>query len=452
MALKSHSLDMCNGPILPNLLKMSWPLMVSGLMNLAFNAADMIVVGHFGSENAMAAVGSTGSMVSLLVNLFGGLSLGTGILSARHLGARDEERVSETVHTSMTLSLFNGLFLAVIGLLFSGLFLRWMSTPDEVIGLSTLYLRIYFVGMIPGMISSFAGTILNAQGDTKRPALFGMLAGAINVALNLLLVIVFKMDVAGVAIATVVAQTFSAVMNVICLLREPGMCHLDIRKLRLNMKVTLEILRIGVPSALQNVAFSVPNVMIQSSINAFGPIVMAGNAVAVKIEEFINIAMVGFWSGGSTFVSQNFGAKKYKRIDRAVFVSGICTFVSSLTASILALIFARPLIGIFDPRPEVLEPAITRLWTICLLYFVCGLMSMFAGAIRGMGYSILPTVVTLVGVCGFRLLWLLTVFQIPRFHTLEMLYACYGISWTITLIAHVICFVRIRKKLQVVIG
>ena len=447
MALRQYRIDMCNGPILPKMLQMAWPGMLSNLLSMSFNAADMIVVGNFGSEHSMAAVGSTGSMIGLLVNLFFGLSLGTSVLCARYLGAKNEKQVSDTVHTSILFSVIGGLLLMVIGLCFSERFLYWMNTPEEVLGLSALYLRIYFVGMIPSMICSFASTILTAQGDTRRPALFGVIAGVLNVVLNLLFVIVLKMDVAGVAIATVISQTLSAALVIGCLMRETGPCRLNIRKLRIDASIALQILQIGIPSGLQNMAFSLSNVVIQSSINGFGPIVMAGNAAAVKIEEFVNVAMSPFWSSGGTFVSQNFGAKNYKRIGRVMRVTCVCTVISSVLASVLALVFAKPLVALFDPRPEVLGPAITRLWTICLLYFVCGLMSAFSGAIRGLGYSTLPALVTIVGVCGFRLLWIGTIFQVPAYHTLEMLYASYGISWSITFVAHVICFVLIRKKM-----
>ena len=447
MIRNQHSIDMCNGSIFPKMMQMAWPMVLSSLLSMSFSAADMIVVGNFGSEHAMAAVGSTGSIVSLLVNLFYGLSIGTGVLCARYIGAQDEKNVSETVHTSVVLSLISGVLLMVVGLCFSEQFLIWMNTPPEVLGPATVYLRIYFVTLIPAKVGAFTSTILNAQGDTKRPAYFGIIAGVVNVVLNLVFVIVLKLDVAGVAIATFISSTLSAGLTVRCLLRTEGCCRLYIRKLHLNKRITWELLRIGIPASLQNMAFALSNVVIQSSINSFGPIVMAGNAAAVKVEEFINIGLGTFTSSGSTFVSQNFGAKKYTRVDRSLRIACCCTVVCSVLICSLVLAFAKPLIGLFDPRPEILEPSLTRLWTICGFYALCGLMSCLSGAIRGLGHSALPSIVTVAGVCGFRLLWIFTVFQVPQYHTLQMLYLSYGSSWIITLAAHAISYVCVRRKL-----
>jgi len=437
---------MCSGPILPGLLRLVLPLMLSSILQLLFNAADIIVVGNFASENSLAAVGSTTSLVNLMTNLFLGLSTGANVLTAHYMGAKDGEGVSKTIHTSFFISIVSGVLLTLIGTVFADDLLILMQTPDEVRELSALYLRIYFFGMIAMLVYNFGSSILRSKGDTKMPLYFLAIAGVVNVVLNLIFVIVFKMDVAGVALATVISQVVSAAMIVICLARETDCYKFDIRKLRPDKKIVLKILRIGIPAGFQGVVFALSNVVLQSSINGFGPVVMAGSAASASIEGFVWVAMNAFSQGAITFVSQNVGAGKYSRLNRIAFTSCASSAVTGLLLGNLAFVFGEQLLSIYDPRPEILDPGLTRMKLVCCFYFVCGLMDCIVGAIRGMGYAVTPTVVSLLGACGLRILWVFTVFRIPEYHTEFMLFLSYPLSWGITFMVHFICFIFMRRK------
>lgn len=446
MATKRYEIDMCNGPILKKLLMLSLPIMFSGVLQLLFNAADIIVVGNFGSENSVAAVGSTTSLITLITNLFMGLSVSANVLTSRYMGAKNYEKVSETVHTSIFLSVISGIIITIIGGVFADKMLVLMQTPDEVLGLSTLYLRIYFMGMIAMMIYNFGSSILRSKGDTKRPLYFLSTAGVINVLLNLLFVIVLKMDVAGVALATVISQCVSAFLIIRCLCRETGPYKLEFKKILPNGRIVLKILQIGLPAGLQGVIFSLSNVVLQSSINSFGPITMAGSAAAASIEGFVWVSMNAFSQGGLTFTSQNIGGGKYSRINKIAVISCSCGAVAGLVLGNLAYHFAPVLLRLYDQRPEIIEPGLTRMQLVCSIYFLCGLMDCIVGNIRGLGYSVTPTIVSLLGVCGLRLLWVFTIFRIPQYHTEFMLFLSYPISWTITFLAHFVCFIFMRRK------
>lgn len=441
-----YEIDMCNGKILPKLLKFTLPLMLSSVLQLLFNAADIIVVGNFASDNSLAAVGSTSALVNLITNLFLGLSTSSNVLSASYMGAGDDERVSKTVHTSLLVSVISGLVLTVIGVLFSEQMLIWMQSPDEVLGLSALYLRIYFCGSIAMMIYNFGSALLRSKGDTKRPLYYLALAGAINVILNLVFVIIFKMDVAGVALATVISQCVSAFLVVRCLYKETDAFHFDFHKLRIDKFIMKKIFGIGIPAGFQGVVFSLSNVVIQSSINGFGPIVMAGSAAAASIEGFVWVSMNSFSQGALTFTSQNIGAGKYSRINKIALTACGCSAVTGLIFGNLAYLLGTFLIGIYDPRPEIVEPGLIRMSLVCVFYFTCGLMDCIVGAIRGMGYAVTPTIVSLLGACGLRILWIFTVFQLPEFHTEFWLFVSYPVSWTITFLVHFICYIFMRKK------
>lgn len=441
-----YEIDMCNGKILPKLLKFTLPLMLSSVLQLLFNAADIIVVGNFASDNSLAAVGSTSALVNLITNLFLGLSTSSNVLSASYMGAGDDERVSKTVHTSLLVSAISGLVLTVIGVLFSEQMLIWMQSPDEVLGLSALYLRIYFCGSIAMMIYNFGSALLRSKGDTKRPLYYLALAGVINVILNLVFVIVFKMDVAGVALATVISQCVSAFLVVRCLYKETDAFHFDFHKLRIDKFIMKKIFGIGIPAGFQGVVFSLSNVVIQSSINGFGPIVMAGSAAAASIEGFVWVSMNSFSQGALTFTSQNIGAGKYSRINKIALTACGCSAVTGLIFGNLAYLLGTFLIGIYDPRPEIVEPGLIRMSLVCVFYFTCGLMDCIVGAIRGMGYAVTPTIVSLLGACGLRILWIFTVFQLPEFHTEFWLFVSYPVSWTITFLVHFICYIFMRKK------
>lgn len=443
---KKYELDMLNGAVLPKLLRLALPLMLSSVLQLLFNAADIIVVGNFASENSLAAVGSTTALVNLMTNLFLGLSTGANVLTSRYMGADDGENVSRTVHTSIFLSAASGLFLTAAGIIFAEDLLALMQNPPEVLGLATVYLRIYFVGMTPMMIFNFGSSILRSKGDTKRPLYFLTLSGVINVILNLIFVIIFKMDVAGVALATVISQCVSAGLILYCLTNETDYFQLSFKRLKPDGGIAGKILRIGIPAGFQGVVFSLSNVVIQSSINGFGPVVMAGSAAAASIEGFIWVSMNAFSQCCLTFTSQNAGAKKYSRINKIAFVACACGAVTGLVMGNLAYFLGRPLLGIYDRRPEVIDAGMIRMFMVCCFYCTCGLMDCIVGSIRGMGYAVTPTIVSLLGACGLRIIWIFTVFQKPEYHTVEMLFVSYPVSWIITFLAHLVCFRFMRKK------
>jgi len=430
---------MCSGAILPKLLQFSLPLMCSSILQLLFNAADIIVVGRYAGDNSLAAVGSNAALINLLVNLFMGLSIGSNILAARCCGAGDEDGLSKTVHTSILLALLSGLALAVIGVICAIPILRLMQAPSNILNLAAVYLRIYFLGMPATMLYNFGAALLRAVGDTRRPLYFLTCSGILNVALNLYFVIVWHMDVAGVALATVISQCLSAILVVGCLMREKGAVHLDLHKLKLDPLWLRQILRIGVPAGLQGVAFSLSNVVIQSAVNGFGEIVIAGNAAASNIEGFIYVAINSFYQANVAFTSQNLGAGKIGRIRRIFCLALACGMTTGIVCGGLAVLFAPQLLHIYSPSDAVVEAGVARMSIVCLTYALCGLMDVIVGTIRGVGYSVLPMIVTVVGACGLRILWIATVFQIPQFHTVQTVYWSYPISWLITFLAHLLC-------------
>lgn len=440
-------MDMTSGAILPKLLRLSLPLMLSSVLQLLFNAADIIVVGNFAGEHSLAAVGSTTALVNLMTNLFLGLSTGANVLASHYLGARDSDRVSRTVHTAVFMSILSGLILTAAGCLFADDLLVLMQTPEEVLGLSALYLRIYFAGMTAMMIYNLGSSILRAKGDTKRPLAYLTFSGAVNVVLNLIFVILFEMDVAGVALATVISQCISAFLIIRCLMKEADAFRFEFGKLRLDGPTAAKMLKIGVPAGFQGVVFSLSNVVIQSSVNGFGAIVMAGSAAAASIEGFIWVSMNAFSQGALTFTSANIGAGKYSRINRIAFISCSCVAAVGIVFGNLAYFFGTPLLSIYDSRPDVIEAGLVRMSIVCTMYFTCGLMDCIVGPIRGMEYAVTPTVVSLLGACGLRILWIFTGFQLEQFHTEFWLFMSYPVSWVITFLVHLICFFFMRRKL-----
>lgn len=441
-----YEMDMCNGPILTKMLRFALPLMLSSVLQLLFNAADVVVVGKFAGDNSLAAVGCTGSLVNLMINLFVGLSVGANVMTARHYGAKQEEELSDTVHTAMLLAVIGGGILTVVGMVFTGPILELMQTPEPVLPLATLYLRIYFGGMLANMIYNFGSAILRAVGDTKRPMYYLSAAGVINVILNLVFVIIFKLDVAGVAIATVISQCISAALVIRCMIRDKGAVHLNLKELRINGTEFKNILRIGLPAGLQGCVFSLSNVVIQSSINGFGETVVSGSAASSNLEGFVYVAMNAFHHATLSFISQNFGAGKYSRIKRVMICGLSCVMVAGLVLGNLEVLFGRKLLSIYTSSPEVIEAGIIRLRINNTLYCLCGMMDVMVGVLRGIGYSVMPMIVSLLGACGTRLLWIATVFQIERFHTIEAVYIAYPISWFLTFAAHFICFLVVKKK------
>lgn len=450
MAAQKHTyeIDMCSGAILPKLLRFSIPLMASSVLQLLFNAADIAVVGRFAGDNSLAAVGSNSAIINLLVNVFIGMSVGANILAARCCGANQKEELRETVHTAMLLGLIGGIFLAILGSCCAGTFLTWMQTPPEVLPLATLYLRIYFLGMPAMLVYNFGAALLRAVGDTQRPLYYLFSAGVINVALNLLFVIVFHMDVAGVALATIISQFVSASLVVRCMVRDTGSIHLDLRQLRIYPRHLKQILRIGLPTGLQGVLFSLSNVLIQSSVNGFGETIVAGSAAASNLDGFVYISMNAFYQGTVSFTSQNYGAGKYERVCPILLQAMGCVILTGLIMGGGAVLFSTPLLGIYSDSPAVIAAGAERLRIVCLPYFLCGMMEIVCGAIRGLGYSILPTVVTLLGACGLRIVWLATVFQIPEYHTVRTIYLSYPITWIVTILAHTVCFLWVFRRLK----
>lgn len=442
---KSYEMDMCNGPILGKVLIYAFPLMLSGILQLLFNAADVIVVGRFAGSQSLAAVGSTSSLINLLVNVFSGLSIGVNVLVAQYYGAKKEKDVNETVHTSVMISLISGVILIFLGLLLSRPLLELMGTPDDVIDKSTIYMKVYFSGMPVIMFYNFGSAILRAVGDTRRPLYYLSVAGVVNVVLNIFFVTQFHMDVAGVALATVLSQVISAGLVARALMKHEGCLKLELKKLRISMPKFKRIIQVGLPAGMQGAIFSVSNVLIQSSVNSFGSIAMAGNTTAQNIEGFIYTAMNAVYQTNLSFTSQNYGGRKYSRINRILVTClGVVTVVG-LSLGLACYSAGEFLVGIYSSDPEVIQYGLNRLAVFGTTYFLCGVMDTMVGSIRGLGYSILPMCVSLTGACAFRIVWIYTIFQLNR--TLFTLYLSYPASWTVTAIAHIICFIMIRRKL-----
>lgn len=449
-----YEIDMTHGPILKKLLLFTVPLILSSILQLLFNAADVVVVGRFARQGdlCLAAVGSTGSLTSLIVNMFVGLSVGTNVVVARAWGSGDHKAMEESVHTSMLVSVVSGVILAVVGVIGARVFLEWMNTPEEVIDLSSLYLRIYFAGMPANMIYNFGSAILRSVGDTRRPLIYLIIAGVLNVILNLFFVIVLHMDVEGVALATIISQAVSAALVVICLMRSEGGLRLTLKKLRIAGNTLKEIARIGLPAGFQGVLFSISNVMIQSSINAFGATVMAGSSAAGNLEGFVYVGMNAFHQAAVSFSSQNLGAGEYKRIWRIAVVCQVCVTVVGLLMGVGVWFFGSELLRIYTTSQEVVNAGLVRLSCVCLPYALCGMMDVMTGSLRGIGYSVMPMLVSILGICVFRVAWIATVCKLPACSDIDFVYLSYPISWIITLIAHTICFVwamrRVKLKLN----
>ncbi|MCH5281933.1 MAG: MATE family efflux transporter [Lachnospiraceae bacterium] len=445
---KKYEIDMCNGPILSKLLAFAFPLMCSGVLQLLFNAADIIVVGNFAGDNSLAAVGSNTPLINLLTNFFVGLSIGGNVMAAHFYGAKQDKDLHETVHTAMLLSIFSGIILTIVGCFGAKTILIWMKTPEEVLPLATLYLRIYFLGMTATMVYNFGSAILRAVGDTRRPLYFLTIAGIINVLLNLFFVIECKLDVAGVAMATAISQCISAALVVRCMIKEQGSIHLELKKLRIYQDKFLKIVQVGVPAGFQGVVFSISNVIIQSSVNSFGATVVAGNSAAANIEGFVYIAMNAFHQAAISFTGQNVGAAKYERINKILLSAELCVLTVGVVFGNLVVFFGQPLLGLYTNSAAVVEAGMMRMRIVCRLYAFCGMMDVMVGSLRGLGYSVMPMIVSLIGACGLRLLWIFTFFRMDQFHTTTSLYLTYPASWSITLLAHIICFIVVRKGLE----
>lgn len=442
---QGYNIDMLNGPLWGKILLFALPLMLSSILQLLFNAADVVVVGRFAGKEALAAVGSTGSLINLLVGLFIGFSVGANVVVARDLGAGRDEDVSRSVHTTIALAGVSGVLLTVVGVALCRQMLELMSSPTDVIDLSTLYLRIYFCGMPANMLYNFGSAILRAQGDTRRPLYFLTLAGIINVILNLFFVICLHMSVDGVALATIISQYVSAALVIATLMRDSGPLRLDLHRLCLDARVIRRILQVGLPAGFQSVVFSLSNVVIQSAINSFNSTaIVAGSSTSANIEGFVYAAMNAFYQTALTFTSQNYGAGKCKRVDHTLLWCMTYAAAAGLVLGNLAYFFGHPLASIYVPgEEEVIAQALDRMQIVCVTYFLCGLMDVPVGVLRGIGYSVVPMVTSLVGSCALRLLWVAFIFPIAP--SPQLLYISYPISWVITALAHYLFFLRIRK-------
>lgn len=424
---------MTQGPFLRKMILFAVPLAISSVLQLLFNAADVVVMGRFAGSQALAAVSLTGSLIGLITNLFIGFSVGTNVLAARQLGAKEDAAVSQTASTSIVLSILFGGCLAGLGQLAAKPMLQAMAAPPDIIGLSTLYLRIYFLGTPASMLYNFSSALLRAAGDTKRPLYCLTISGALNVALNLLFVICFQMSVAGVALATVISQFVACILSLTLLYKEKGPLHLSLRRLKFYKEQFVLILRIGLPAGIQSTILGFSNVVIQTALNGFGSIIVAGNGAAGNIEGFIYVAMNAFCQACVTFTSHNYGARNYRNIARLVWIGigGVCA--TGILLSTLVWSFSGPLLGIYSPDPAVVAAGQQRMVIICHTYFLCGIMDVLVGALRGIGYSFAPMLICLTGSCAIRLLWIFTIFKwYPR---IEVLYLCYPVGWLVTILA-----------------
>ena len=441
---RNYELDMTHGKLIPKIMAFAFPLMITSMLQLLYNAADVIVVGRWAGPESLAAVGSTSALINLIVNVFLGLSIGTNVLAARYYGAGDFKNTHETVHTSITVSLIGGVAIGIFGFIMGGTFLSWMGSPEDVLPLATRYIRIYFLGMPFNMLYNFGAAILRAVGDTRRPLYFLFFSGVVNVVLNLIFVIFFNMGVAGVAWATIISQMISAVLVTLCLIRTDGFVHLDVKKLRICKDKLLGIARIGLPAGFQGACFSISNVLIQSTVNSYGSVVVAGNSAAQNLEGFIYVAMNSFHQAAITFVSTNIGAGKYSRIRKTM---GACIFLVSIVGLIMCALlvgFSSQLLGIYSTEANVIAAGIIRLNVIATTYFICGIMDVLSGIMRGMGAALVPMVVSVLGACAFRIFWIYAI--LPQFGTLYALYISYPISWILTGGVHFICCLFLLQR------
>ena len=444
---RNYELDMTHGPLIPKIAAFAFPLMLTSMLQLLYNAADVIVVGRWAGPESLAAVGSTSSLINLIVNVFLGLSIGTNVLAAKFYGAGDYKNTHETVHTSIAVSLIGGVAIGIFGFILGGTFLSWMGSPEDVLPLATRYIRIYFLGMPFNMLYNFGAAVLRAVGDTRRPLYFLFFSGLVNVVLNLIFVICFDMGVAGVAWATIISQLVSAVLVTICLIRTEGYVHLDMKKLHIYRDKLIGIARIGLPAGFQGACFSISNVLIQSTVNSYGSIIVAGNSAAQNLEGFIYVAMNSFHQAAITFVSTNIGAGKNSRIRKTIGATIFLVTAVGLVLCSVVLLFATQLLGVYSTEAEVIAAGIVRLRVIVSTYFICGVMDVLSGIMRGMGAALVPMVVSVLGACAFRIFWIYAI--LPQFGTLTALYVSYPISWILTGGVHFICCLFLLRRFPV---
>ena len=441
-----YEIDMCNGSILDKLVSFSIPLMLSGILQLLFNAVDIIVVGQFTGNEALAAVGSTTALINVFVNLFIGISLGASVLAARFYATGQEKEMSETVHTSITLALISGIAMGIIGVIAAKGALELMDTPDNVLNLSTLYMRIYFMGMPFFMLYNYGAAILRAVGDTKRPLLFLIISGATNVVLNLLLVIQFHLGVAGVAIATVISQCISCILVLRCLYLSDGSYQLRFNKLGMKTRYVKQIFQIGIPAGIQSTIINFSNVLLQSSVNSFGSVAMAGYTAANNILGFLYVSVNSITQACMSFTSQNYGVRKFKRMDKVLLECLGLTVIVALVLGGGSYLFGAELMHIYTKSSKVIECGVDIMLYTTVTYFLCGIMDLLPGALRGMGHSTVPMILSVIGTVGTRTVWIYVIF--PCHRSLDFLFISYPVSWLLTIVMQVICFYFVRKKVH----
>ena len=443
---KSFEIDMCNGTLMDKLISFSIPLMLSGILQLMFNAVDIIVVGQFTGNEALAAVGSTTALINVFVNLFIGISLGASVLAARFYATGQEKEMSETVHTSITLALISGIAMGIIGVIAAKGALELMDTPDNVLNLSTLYMRIYFMGMPFFMLYNYGAAILRAVGDTKRPLLFLIISGATNVLLNLLLVIQFHLGVAGVAIATVISQCISCILVLRCLYLSDGSYQLRFNKLGMKTRYVKQIFQIGIPAGIQSTIINFSNVLLQSSVNSFGSVAMAGYTAANNILGFLYVSVNSITQACMSFTSQNYGVRKFKRMDKVLLECLGLTVIVALVLGGGSYLFGAELMHIYTKSTKVIECGVDIMLYTTVTYFLCGIMDLLPGALRGMGHSTVPMILSVIGTVGTRIVWIYVIF--PCHRSLDFLFISYPVSWLLTIVMQVICFYFVRKKVH----
>ena len=445
--MNQQNKTMLEGPLFLNIIQYTVPIVLTSLLQLLFNAADLVVVGRFCGSVSVAAVGATGAITNLMINFFIGLSVGAGVTVAHGLGSREDQVVHCTVHTALPTALLSGAFLTVFGVCFSETFLAWMGTPESVLPLSAVYMRIIFAGITFNMVYNFCAAILRAAGDTKSPLIFLLFAGTLNVILNVIFVTQFHMNVAGVALATILSQGLSAVLVIIALMRRKDACRLELRKMRVYKAQLVKILRIGLPAGIQGSLFSISNVLIQSSVNSFGDVFMSGNAASANIEGFVYVCLNAFHQTAVNFTGQNAGAHQYRRVYRTLWICLGCVTVVGLTLGSAVYLFGPKLLSIYiTDSPEAISYGMIRMGYICLPYFLCGLMDVTTGVLRGMGASFVPMVISVLGVCGLRIFWIFTIFQVPEFHTPQCLFFSYTVSWLVTFLFQLAAFIVVFRK------
>ena len=444
MKTGKFEIDMCNGSIMDKLISFSLPLMLSSILQLMFNAVDIIVVGRFDSSQALAAVGSTTALINIFTNLFIGISLGANVLAARYFAAGRDKEMSEAVHTAITLALISGIIMAFVGAGASRLALDLMDTPADVIDQSVTYMRIYFMGMPFFMLYNYGAAVLRAVGDTKRPLLFLALAGMANVVLDLLLVIVIPLGVAGVAIGTVSSQFVSCILVLRCLYKTEGSYQLRFSKLTIKWIYLKRIFQVGIPAGIQSTVINFSNAMLQSSVNSFGSTAMAGYTAANNILGFLYVSVNAVTQACMSFTSQNYSVGKQKRMDRVLID---CIILSAEAAGVLgvgAYVFGSQLLGIYTADAAVIKCGLEILSITTVPYFLCGIMDLIPGALRGMGHSAVPMVLSVIGTVGTRIVWIYGLF--PHHRSLFFLFISYPGSWIATILMQAVCFWFVRKK------